>query len=91
MEVPSPFTKFFAEGLYAAHMIAMGNFSEWKRLFDWVNKNEKYEFAGNMQNQEHMCGLLDEHLHYVSHVSPGNTEPEDLQLDLLMPIRERLK
>lgn len=92
MEVPAPLTKKqFVGGLYVAHMIAMGNFNEWEWLFDWVNKNEKYEFAGDIQDQEHMCGLLDEHLNYVSHVNLENTEPEDLQLDLLMPVRERLK
>lgn len=48
--------------------------------------SKKY-FAGGL----HMCGLLEEHLNYVSHAHLGNTEPEDLQLDLLMPIRERLK
>ncbi len=91
LEVPAPLTKkHFAGGLYAAHMIAMGNFNEWEWLFDWVNRSEKYEFAGDMQDQEHMCGLLEEHLNYVSHISLENTEPEDLQLDLLMPIRERL-
>lgn len=92
LKVPAPLTKKqFDGGLYAAHMIAMGNFNEWEWLFDWVNKSEKYEFAGNMQDQEHMCGLLDEHLNYVSHVNLDNTEPEDLQLDLLMPVRERSK
>lgn len=92
MEVPpNLIKKHFAGGLYAAHMIAMGNFNEWEWLFDWVNKSEKYEFAGDMQDQEHMCGLLDEHLNYVSHICLDNTEPEDLQLDLLMPIRERSK
>ena len=89
LEVPSPLTKKqFRGGLYAAHMIAMGNFNEWEWLFDWVNSSEKYEFAGDMKDQEHMCGLLDEHLNYVSHVKSGNTEPEEMQLDLLIPIRE---
>ncbi len=88
MEVPPPLTKkYFTGGLYAAHMISMGNFNEWEWLFEWVNNSEKYEFAGDMQDQEHMCGLLDEHLNYVSHVNSDNTEPEDLQIDLLMPVR----
>lgn len=92
MEVPPPLTKkHFAGGLYAAHMIAMGNFNEWEWLFDWVQRSEKYEFAGDMKDQEHMCGLLDDHLNYVNHVYLDNTEPEDLQLDLLMPVRERIK
>lgn len=90
-EVPAPLAKrHFAGGLYAAHMISMGNFNEWEWLFSWVNNCEKYEFAGDMQDQEHMCGLLDEHLNYVSHINLDNTEPEDLQIDLLMPIKERL-
>ncbi|MEA4921028.1 MAG: effector binding domain-containing protein [Clostridiaceae bacterium] len=89
-EVPAPFEKkHFEGGLYAAHMIAMGNFNEWEWLFDSVAKSEKYEFAGDIKDQEHMCGLLDEHLNYVSHIWLENTEPEDLQLDLLMPIKER--
>jgi hypothetical protein len=32
-------------------MIVMGNFNEWELLLDWVDKNEKYEFAGDMQDQ----------------------------------------
>ena len=92
MEPPFPLIKkHFVGGLYAAHMIAMGNFNEWELLLDWVDKNEKYEFAGDMQDQEHMCGLIEEHLNYVNHIYLNNTEPEDLQLDLLMPIRERIK
>lgn len=88
MEVPPPLAKkYFDGGLYAAHMIAMGNFNEWEWLFTWVNNSEKYEFAGDMKDQEHMCGLLDEHLNYVNHVLLNNTEPEDLQLDLLMPVK----
>jgi hypothetical protein len=90
IEVPLPLVKkSFAGGLYAAHMIPMGNFNEWEWLMDWVSWSEKYEFAGDMQDQEHMCGLLEEHLNYVSHLAFNNTEPEDLQLDLLLPIKER--
>ncbi len=90
MEVPEPLTKKkFEGGLYAVHMIQMGNFHEWEWLFDWVSDHEKYTFAGDMHDQEHMCGLLEEQLNYVSHVMQGHTAPEDMQLDLLMPIKER--
>jgi DNA-binding transcriptional MerR regulator/DNA gyrase inhibitor GyrI len=90
MEVPAPLTKKrFPGGLYAAHTIAMGEFDDWMKLFDWVNASEKYQFAGDMQDQEHMCSLLEEHLNYISHVKLMNTEPEDMQLDLLMPVKER--
>lgn len=90
MEVPSPLVKkYFAGGLYAAHMIAFGNFNEWEGLLNWVNESDKYEFAGDFKDQEHMCGLMDEHLNYISHVKLLKTEPEDFQLDLLMPVREK--
>ncbi len=87
MEVPPPLVKKqFAGGLYAAHMIRLGDFHEWEWFFDWVQKSEKYIFTGDIQDQEHMCGLLEEHLNYVSHAVSGNTEPEDMQLDLLIPV-----
>ena len=90
MEVPAPLVKkLFVGGIYAAHMISFGSFNEWDLLLNWVNSNEKYEFAGDMSGQEHMCGLLEEHLNYISHVELANTEPEEFQLDLLVPVRER--
>ena len=90
MEVPAPLVKkLFVGGIYAAHMISFGSFNEWDPLLNWVNSNEKYEFAGDMADQEHMCGLLEEHLNYISHVELANTEPEEFQLDLLVPVRER--
>lgn len=90
MEVPAPLVKkLFVGGIYAAHMISFGSFNEWDLLLNWVNSNEKYEFAGDMADQEHMCGLLEEHLNYISHVELANTEPEEFQLDLLVPVRER--
>ena len=91
LEVPPPLVKKrFAGGTYAAHMIAMGNFNEWDWLFEWVNRSDKYEFAGDMADQEHMCGLLEEHLNCIRHTHLAG-EPEDLQLDLLMPVREKTR
>lgn len=90
MPVPPPLVKKrFPGGLYAAHMIAFGNFNEWQDLLEWVMASDTYEFAGDFADQEHMCGMLDEHLNYISHVELPDTEPEDLQLDLLMPVREK--
>lgn len=87
MDVPFPLEKKrFEGGLYAAHMISFGNFNEWDGMFAWLNESPRYEFAGDFSDQEHMCGLLDEHLNYVSHAQLKNTEPEDTQFDLLMPI-----
>ena len=88
--VPAPLTKKrFEGGLYAAHVIAFGNFHEWEWLFRWVQASDKYAFAGDMADQEHMCGLMEEQLNYVNQLLAGNSEPEDMQLDLLMPIREQ--
>lgn len=88
MEVPPPLVKKqFAGGLYAAHMISFGNFNEWGALLDWIAKSDTYEFAGDLEDQEHMCGLLDEHINYIAHVELPFTEPEDMQLDLLAPVR----
>ncbi|MEG0240787.1 MAG: effector binding domain-containing protein [Bacilli bacterium] len=89
LEVPKPLTKKeFNGGLYAAHMISFGNFNEWEDLAKWVNDSEEYDFAGDWLDQEHMCGLMDEHLNYYSHIHLENTEPENMQIDLLMPIKE---
>ncbi len=92
MDVLPPLVKkHFAGGLYAAHMIAFGNFDDWNLLLEWAMKNDKYEFSGDFKDQEHMCGLLEEHLNYLNHVHLDNAQPEDMQLDLLMPVRERVQ
>lgn len=89
MEVPLPFKrKKFPGGLYGAHMISFGDFSGWDALLDWANNNEKYEFTGDIQDQEHMCGLLEEHLNYFSHIENAENL-EDMQLDLLIPVRKK--
>ncbi|MBT9779451.1 MerR family transcriptional regulator [Clostridium sp. MCC353] len=90
MEVPEPLEKKrFCGGLYAAHMIKFGNFNEWGPFLKWVMKDERYEFAGDLQDQEHMCGLLEEHLNFYSHLEQPDLDLEQLQLDLLIPIKEK--
>ncbi|MBS6642802.1 MAG: MerR family transcriptional regulator, partial [Clostridiaceae bacterium] len=81
--------KQFCGGLYAAHMIKFGNFNEWDPFLEWIIKDERYEFAGDLQDQEHMCGLLEEHLNFYSHVEQPDLDLEQLQLDLLIPIKEK--
>lgn len=91
MEVPDPLEKKkFCGGLYAAHMITFGNFNEWDSFLDWIMKNERYDFAGDLQDQEHMCGLLEEHLNFYNHIEQPDKDDEHLQLDLLMPIKDFL-
>lgn len=92
MEVPEPLTKKqFCGGLYAAHMISFGNFNEWDSFLEWIMRNESYEFAGDLMDQEHMCGLLEEHLNFYSHIDQPGLDLDQLQLDLLMPVKFRHK
>lgn len=86
MEVPAPLVKkHFDGGLYAAHMIPMGNFHEWEWLDKWVQKSDKYDYNGS-GDYKNMFGALEEHLNYINHVR-HNTEI--VQLDLLIPIKEK--
>lgn len=89
MDVPEPLVKKkFEGGLYAAHMISMGNFHEWQWLHEWVQNNETYESNSLNDNGEFMHGLLEEHLNYINVVKKGNGFSK-IQLDLLYPIKEK--
>ena len=90
MEVPEPIAKKkFEGGLYAAHMIPFGAFEEWDWLNKWVSDSDKYEYTGDWDSSI-MFGWLEEHLNYINHLHLDNLEPPELQLDLLIPIREIL-
>ena len=90
MEVPEPLVKKkFAGGLYGAHTISFGNFGEWDALLTWANSNELYDFAGDIQDQEHMCGLMEEHLNYYNHIGLPDLNPNEIQLDLLIPLKKK--
>ncbi len=85
MDVPKPLTKKnFEGGLYAAHMIPMGAFSEWEWLIQWVNESEKYDYRGE-GNYQNMFGCLEESLNYVNRLNLPDRE-DGLQLDLLYPV-----
>ena len=89
MEVPAPLTKKrVAGGMYAAHMLPRGNFQDWEKLIRWADAQEEYRFAGDWNDQDHMCGLLEENPNYLTHLMEGNSEPEGMQLDLLLPLRK---
>jgi len=93
MDVPKPFEKkHFNGGLYAAHMITLGNFHEWEWLYNWVNiDNPKYEANTIDDNGKVMGGLLEEHLNYVYHSNLNWPESDEHQLDLLFPIKLKVK
>ena len=89
-DVPAPIMKkHFEGGLYAARMIPFGAFEEWGWLFEWVMNNDKYEYRGDW-NPENMFGNLEETLNYVNRVHNQDLGISGLQLDLLIPIKERV-
>ena len=54
----------------------------------WVETDEEYKFAGDMDDGKHMGVLLGEYISILSSMQKLlNTEYEDLQTGLLMPIR----
>lgn len=86
-EVKLPFTKKqFSGGLYCSYMIPMGAFDEWFKLYEWAQNNEKYEL--NFKEQTVECECMEEHLNYINKYM---LSPDDIsmQLDLLLPIREK--
>ncbi|MCI8395261.1 MAG: MerR family transcriptional regulator [Acutalibacter sp.] len=92
MEVPAPLEKkHFPGGTYAAHCIRMGDFHEWAWLARWVEESEEYEGNGS-GTPENMFGGLEEHLNYYGHIkNTPEGEPETVQLDLLIPVKTRVR
>lgn len=89
MEIPEPFVKKkFYGGLYAAHVISMGNFEEWELLCEWAKDSKEYE--PNWGDHQCMDGLLEEHLNYLNQYYLSNEELDKcMQLDLLIPIKPK--
>ncbi|MBY0009173.1 effector binding domain-containing protein [Paenibacillus typhae] len=90
LELPEPFVKKeFTGGLYAAHMIPMGNFEEWGWLYKWVKSHGEYEL--NPGDPACMGGLLEEHLNYLNRYLLSNEELDQcMQLDLLVPVKPKV-
>lgn len=90
MEVQEPFVKKkFPGGLYAAHMIPMGNFEEWGWLMDWVTNNNDYE--PEWGDPDCMNGSIEEHLNYINQYHLSNEDIDKcVQLDLLLPIKPKV-
>jgi DNA-binding transcriptional MerR regulator len=91
MKLPEKFEKkHFLGGLYAAYMIPMGAFDEYNRPIEWANNHEKYEIVWG--DPDCMNGFLWEHLDAFHHYLWSHEECEkNMQLDLLIPIKERVK
>ncbi len=91
MEVPAPLVKKqFLGGLYAAHMIAFGEFQEWGRLWQWVMDNGEYDVDFSPRTDPADLGAdpsLEEQLNAIHHLE--DTSPFGTQLDLLVPIKPK--
>lgn len=94
LDVPPPLVRrTFAGGLYAAHMIQMGEFDHWTLLHEWVEKSEKYINDWNTVRcspcEDGMDRCLEEQLNYWGNLQNPGFNGEHMQLDLLFPIRLR--
>jgi len=90
MDVPSPLIKRkFTGGLYAAHILRDWDFADWQRLKEWVEASDKYENDwGSDRGDGAITGQsFDETLNYYNYVQ--NPIMENLQIDLLYPIKEK--
>ena len=94
MDVPEPLVKrWFAGGLYASHMIKMGDFDHWVMLRHWVLNNENYEHDWHSIRctpyEDDMERCFEEQLNYWGNIQNPNFNNKDMQLDLLFPIKEK--
>ena len=92
MEVPEPLVKrAFTGGMYAAHMIVMGNFDHWTLLHNWVTRSGKYANDWGAVRvtpyEDDMDRCLEEHLNYWGNLQNPDFDENDMQLDLLFPVK----
>lgn len=92
MEVPAPLVKrTFDGGLYAAHVLRTWDFEDWRYLREWVNASSKYDNdwdSPRWTSPETVAGQgFEETLNFYNYIQKGG-KMEDLQLDLLFPIKE---
>lgn len=93
MEVAAPFVKrTFDGGMYAAHVLRTWDFQDWRLLKEWVDASDKYDNDWDSPrwiSPETVAGQgFEETLNFYNYVQKG-AKMEDLQLDLLFPIKEK--
>lgn len=94
MEISVPLVKrTFDGGLYAAHVLRTWDFEDWRLLKEWVNASDKYDNDWDSPrwiSPETVAGQgFEETLNFYNFVQKGG-KMEDLQLDLLFPIKEKV-
>ncbi|MFD1175790.1 effector binding domain-containing protein [Paenibacillus puldeungensis] len=93
IEIPAPLVKrTFDGGLYAAHVLRAWDFEDWRLLKEWVNASDKYDNdwdSPRWTSPETVAGQgFEETLNFYNFIHKGG-KMEDLQLDLLFPIKEK--
>lgn len=93
IEIPAPLVKrTFDGGLYAAHVLRTWDFQDWRLLKEWVNASDKYDNdldSPRWTSPETVAGQgFEETLNFYNFIQKGS-KMEDLQLDLLFPIKEK--
>jgi len=96
IDVPEPLVKrTFTGGLYAAHMIKMGDFEHWKFLHDWVVESPLYAPDwGTLRCspfEKDMDFCLEEQLNFWSNLQNPEFDDKEMQFDLLFPVKEKAK
>ncbi|WMM25308.1 effector binding domain-containing protein [Tissierella sp. MB52-C2] len=93
IEIPMPLVKrTFNGGLYAAHVLRTWDFEDWRLLREWVNASDKYDNdwgSPRWTSPETSAGQgFEETLNFYNFAQKGG-KMENLQLDLLFPIKEK--
>ncbi len=88
MQVDAPLEKkAFAGGLYAAYSIKMGDFHLWQPFYESVQKSEEYDYEP--REPLGMGGTMEEHLNAYGFYKGSDEDRKFIQLDLLIPVKER--
>ena len=97
MDVPAPLVKKkMRGGMYAAYTIDIDTFESWLGMQDWINDSDKYQFDNDLTRIALGEGIIyifngrnffEEQLNYYHNIQNPDFNPDDLQRDLLMPIK----
>ena len=93
IELPEPLLKRnFDGGLYAAHVLRSWDFQDWRLLKEWVNASDTYDNdwdSPRWTSLETLAGQgFEETLNFYHFIKNGRNM-NNLQLDLLFPIKEK--
>jgi len=91
MEVPAPLIKkTFAGGLYAAYLVRIGIFEDWRFLAEWINASEKYELDNERPFFQELLNYCNYFKFMPNYVEDGKryVTRDDIQADALLPIKK---